>query len=207
MGSHPQRAHNHPVDTTPHLIPLFNDFDFGENDFPRHMRDKIRGDGSKTKVNKKMREYLAEIWSVDLMVKQMLALLDDLGVADNTIVVFSPDQGASPSAMGSAGEFKGGKFSYHEGGVRVPFIVRPRSPERVPAGAVNSKSLISALDWTPTLLILAGVPYEPTWFEGEDVSDIWTVGDNAANGGVAVRSRTNPLFWKTSARREKMAMM
>jgi len=190
-----------PISAPPGLTELFNDIEVNPDDFPRHMSEKIREFGSKKKVDKEMREYLAEIWSVDRVVGQMLDLLEDLGVADDTIVVFSSDQGASPNAMGSGGFKQGGKFSYHQGGVNVPFIVK-WTTGGVPAGAVNSQSLISALDWTPTLLSLANVEYDSAWFEGENISDIWT-SDDSTNA----RSRKNPLFWKTSGKREKMAMI
>jgi len=190
-----------PISAPPGLTELFNDIDVNLDDFPHHMRDKIRTFGSKKRINEEMREYLAEIWSVDRVVGQMLDLLEDLGVADDTIVVFSSDQGASPNAMGSGGFKQGGKFSYHQGGVNVPFIVK-WTTGGVPAGAVNSQSLISALDWTPTLLSLANVEYDSAWFEGENISDIWT-SDDSTNA----RSRKNPLFWKTSGKREKMAMI
>jgi N-acetylgalactosamine-6-sulfatase len=135
---------------------------------------------------------------MDTMIGRLLAKLDDLGLRENTIVVFASDQGpapvrvktdrgyqSSPNMLGFAGGLRGGKFDFWEGGVRSPFIIR--WPGNVPAGKVNTTSVISALDWLPTIAGIAGIAYDPSMFEGEDVSDIWKGAD---------RSRRNPLFWR-----------
>ena len=89
--------------------------------------------------------------------------------------------------LGYAGPFRGGKHEQYEGGVRAPFIVR--WPGRVKAGKTDTSSVISGMDWLPTLCKLAGITDLPATLDGEDVSEIW-LGDS--------RQRTKPLFWKTS---------
>jgi N-acetylgalactosamine-6-sulfatase len=140
----------------------------------------------------------------------LLKKLDDLGLRDDTIVVFSSDQGPGggelpnkaknlPSdekkkrlelqgnMMGYTGEPRGGKHGMYEGGVRVPFIIR--WPGHVPAGQVNRTSVIGGIDWLPTLCRIAGATINSTGIDGEDVSGIWSGKD---------RDRTKPLFWKTN---------
>ena len=59
----------------------------------------------------------------------------------------------------------------YEGGVRIPFIVR--WPGKVPVDTVNETSILSGLDFLPTLCHLAGTPYDKEQFEGMNVADIW----------------------------------
>jgi arylsulfatase A-like enzyme len=120
--------------------------------------------------------------------------LQDLGVADNTLVVFSSDNGpeeifiknAGHTGVGSPGPFRGRKRSLYEGGVRVPFIVR--WPGHVPAGRVDDEAIVAGCDLLPTVAKLTGatVP-QGTPLDGEDVSDI-LLGKS--------RSRTRPLMWE-----------
>ena len=82
---------------------------------------------------------------------------EDLGVADNTIVVFTTDNGAENFTWPDGGQtpFAGGKGTVLDGGFRVPCIVR--WPGHVPTGKVEN-GLMSGLDWFPTLLAAAGNP-------------------------------------------------
>lgn len=94
------------------------------------------------------------------------------------------------------GGFRGTKHTFYEGGVRSPFIVR--WPGHVPSGKVNHKSLISALDWLPTVCSIANIPIPSFMFEGEDVSDILFGSDG---------SRLNPLFWRGNRAESEVAML
>ncbi len=92
---------------------------------------------------------------LDDIVGAVLKKLDDFGVADNTIVVFTTDNGAENFTWPDGGQtpFAGGKGTVLEGGFRVPCVIR--WPGHVPAGKVEN-GLISGLDWFPTLLSAAG---------------------------------------------------
>jgi arylsulfatase len=83
--------------------------------------------------------------------------LKDMGVDDNTIVVFTTDNGAENFTWPDGGNtpFAGGKGTAMEGGFRVPALLR--WPGKVPAGKVEN-GLISGLDWFPTLVAAAGNP-------------------------------------------------
>ncbi len=109
-------------------------------------------------------------------------------------MIFTSDNGpedilvgnASHSGVGSAGPFRGRKRSLYEGGIRLPFLVR--WPGKVPAGKVNDRSVVSAVDFLPTVARLCGVQ-PPAEFvaDGEDVSDILLGGE---------RARVKPLYWE-----------
>jgi arylsulfatase len=83
--------------------------------------------------------------------------LKDLGIEENTIVVFSTDNGAENFTWPDGGQtpFAGSKGTVPEGGFRVPCMVR--WPGRVPAGKVENR-LMSGLDCFPTFLAAAGNP-------------------------------------------------
>jgi len=115
--------------------------------------------------------YGEVVEEIDLNVGRLLTRLKALGIDDDTLVIFTSDNG--PWFEGSAGPFrdrKGG--SAWDGGFRVPFIAR--QPGRIPAGHVAS-GLSSNLDLLPTVLSLAGLPAPPgVELDGRDVSAMLT---------------------------------
>ena len=140
-----------------------------------------------------MMMHLAAVTEVDQNVGRLMAALKDLGLDDNTIVIFSSDNGpedyyignAANAGLGSSGPFRGRKRSAYEGGTRVPFIAR--WPGRIPAGHVDRTSLVSGVDFLPTVAALAGLPYGDREIDGENLS--------AALLGRPVE-RQRPLFWE-----------
>ena len=105
--------------------------------------------------------YASLIEGMDKSVGDLLALLDELGVAENTIVVFTSDNGgvshthrsmAPPHTHNSP--LSSGKGAHHEGGIRVPLLVR--WPDVSKAGTTEETPVIIH-DWFPTLLEAAGV--------------------------------------------------
>jgi len=90
---------------------------------------------------------------LDWSTGEVLDALERTGVADNTLVIVSSDNG--PWFQGSPGGVRGRKFDVFEGGMRVPFIVR--WPERVAPGGVD-EDLLTAVDLFPTVLELLGIP-------------------------------------------------
>lgn len=101
--------------------------------------------------------YEAGMAEVDDNVGVIMERLRALGVDDNTIVIFTTDNGAENFTWPDGGQtpFAGAKGTVLEGGFRVPCIVR--WPGRVPANKVEN-GLISGLDWFPTLMAAAGDP-------------------------------------------------
>lgn len=90
-------------------------------------------------------------------VGQILDKLDELGIAENTIVIYMTDNGAQIFTWpdGSMTPFRSEKNSTWEGGYRIPMMVR--WPGHIPAGVI-SNGIISLQDWLPTLLAAAGQP-------------------------------------------------
>ena len=101
--------------------------------------------------------YEAGMAQLDDIVGSVMKKLDDLGIADETILVFTTDNGAENFTWPDGGQtpFAGAKGTVLEGGMRVPCIVR--WPGKVPAGKVENQ-IMSGLDWFPTLVGAAGNP-------------------------------------------------
>ncbi|MBR0736107.1 arylsulfatase [Bradyrhizobium liaoningense] len=93
----------------------------------------------------------------DGMVGELLKQLDDLGIADNTIVLYTTDNGAEIALWpdGAMTPFHGEKGTTWEGGMRIPMMVR--WPGVVKPGTQYNE-IISLIDWFPTLCAAAGVP-------------------------------------------------
>lgn len=143
--------------------------------------------------------YAAVVAAGDRGMGRVLDAIREAGLERDTIVIFSSDNGpehtsrvkdkgeglGSYYSTGSTGGLRGGKRSLHEGGVRLPFIVR--WPGRIPAGRMDEDTVIGAVDLLPTLCAAGGVAL-PQDFQSD--------GENmlpALLGKVAVR--TKPLFW------------
>ena len=94
---------------------------------------------------------------LDDIVGSIMQKVKDMGVDDNTIIVFSTDNGAENFTWPDGGQtpFAGGKGTAMEGGFRVPAIIR--WPGKVPAGKVEN-AIVSGLDWFPTFVAAAGNP-------------------------------------------------
>jgi arylsulfatase A-like enzyme len=94
---------------------------------------------------------------LDDIVGSVMKKLADMGVEDETIVVFTTDNGTENFTWPDGGQtpFAGGKGTVLEGGFRVPCIAR--WPGKIPAGKVEN-GIISGLDWFPTLAAAAGDP-------------------------------------------------
>ncbi len=94
---------------------------------------------------------------LDDSVGDLMQHLDDIGVADNTIVIFTTDNGAEVFTWPDGGmtPFRATKGTTYEGGFRVPCIIR--WPGKIKPGSVEN-GIFSGLDWFPTLLAAAGNP-------------------------------------------------
>ncbi len=110
------------------------------------------------------------IEEIDFNVGRILDRLKELGLDDNTLVVYTSDNGPWIEYgfdAGSAGPLRGSKGTNYEGGVRVPFVAR--WPGKIPPGIVSSE-IAANIDILPTLAKLAGaeVPTDRT-IDGEDI--------------------------------------
>lgn len=107
---------------------------------------------------------------IDWNVGRFLNYLDQQGLAENTLVIFASDNGpwlGYKEDSGSADPLRGGKFSYYEGGVRVPCILRWKGT--IPAG-VTSDAIIASIDLFPTIMHYAGCRSFRQKIDGVDIS-------------------------------------
>ena len=198
-----------PVTVPDELAERFNGVEFRREDFSPSIQQKF-DDCEKLGGNLQdaMQQYLGDVWAIDRNVGRVLAAIDDLGIRENTIFVFSSDHGPAPVKLGSkgarefsenmlgyAGIYRGGKHNQWEGGVRVPLIIR--WPGNVQADRVDSESVFSFLDWMPTLAAIAGIEDLPERLDGEDLSGVW-LGES--------RKRSGPLFWQVSSSNASASM-
>lgn len=126
--------------------------------------------------------YAALLESVDDGIGRITAKLDELKLAERTVILFTGDNGGLIGPTSNA-PLRVGKGSAYEGGVAVPLIVR--WPGVTTAGGVNTTPVISA-DFAPTLLELAGIKPAPNQiFDGVSLAPLFKGGTNTAR----------PLFW------------
>lgn len=116
--------------------------------------------------------YADGMMELDDDVGELLKTLDELGVADNTMVMFSTDNGAASNSWPDGGNqpFRGEKgVGGYEGGYRVPMMVR--WPGVIPAGS-STADMIAMEDWMPTIMSQLGQPNLKTQLlAGEKIGD------------------------------------
>ncbi|SEF79970.1 arylsulfatase [Bosea lathyri] len=115
-----------------------------------HVRPEFRG-----KSGMPGNEYADGMWEMDQNVGKLLKMLEDLGIANNTIVIFTTDNGPNLFTWPDAATtpFRSEKDTNWEGAFRVPAMIR--WPGQVKPGEINN-GIVSGLDWFPTLLAAAG---------------------------------------------------
>ena len=146
----------------------------------KRIRNIFHRDGGTQKT------YAIMVQSLDVNIGRVLQALDASGLAGNTIVVFTSDNGGE--RFSKTWPFSGMKTELLEGGIRVPTIVR--WPGRIAAGSVSEQVTIT-MDWVPTLLAAAGTTPDAAYpSDGEDLGPIMT-------GRAAPHSRR--LYWRYKA--------
>jgi uncharacterized sulfatase len=150
---------------------------FGNHGFSSHLISEERR-------RKDMAVYYGMTSFMDQQIGRILDRLDELGIAKNTIVVFSTDHG---HLMGQHGLTAKGAFPY-EDLIRVPFIVR--WPGKTPAGQ-NSNALQSLVDLAPTFLKAAHGEI-PGWMQGVNQGAVWQGDEKAARDSAFCEFRHQP---------------
>jgi len=139
------------------------------------------------------RIYYGSVSDIDRQIGRLVQRLDELGLAQNTILLFSSDNGpedilidnTEEHGVGDPGPFRGRKRSGYEGGIRVPLLVR--WPQRMAAGRIDESTVFGAVDFLPTLASVAGAGAPSSQeVDGESME--------AALQGSPVQRR-RPLFW------------
>jgi arylsulfatase A-like enzyme len=152
------------------------------SDLSKRRRDS---DDSEASFDPVLREY-------DKQVGRFMAGLKQLGLDQNTIVIFASDNGPNPDFNNTrCGGLRGRKGSLYEGGSREPFIVR--WPGKTPAGRIDETSILSGVDLFPTFCKLAGASLPANaGLNGEDISRSFF--------GQSF-DRKKPLFWEFGGRK------
>jgi arylsulfatase A-like enzyme len=139
------------------------------------------------------RRFYAVLDEMDHELGRLFAAIDKLGLAENTLIMLTGDNGLTAwpayykrgvEPPGSTAGDRGRKWSLYEGGIRQSLIVRWKG--RVPAGRVNETSVITAVDFFPTLTRSAGVKMD-SMTDGETMQ-------NALLGKTQQRRR--PIFYE-----------
>ncbi len=148
---------------------------------PLGVSDKFNGKSVQGKYGDVMME-------IDWSVGEIEKALEDNGIAENTVIIFTTDNGPwlnFGNHAGSAGGLREGKTTSWEGGQRVPFIVK--WPGHVPAGTICNQ-LGCAIDILPSFAKLSGAQLPDLKIDGVDISELW-MGNPDAN------PRDNILFY------------
>lgn len=160
---------------------------------PHQPRPDHRERFSRFANNHYRQDFYAVLYQLDQQIGRLLDSLDAMELAENTLVVLASDNGPTDWGFyykeyfqppGSADPFRGRKWSLYEGGIRVPFLAR--WPGHIPAGAVDSTTLIHSTDLFSTFCHLTGVQ-PPSDLDGKDMSA-------ALTGNQA--ERKDPIFWE-----------
>ena len=133
--------------------PFFCWFNSTRMHFRTHVRESHRGPPGLTANT----EYQDGMIEHDATIGIILKAVDDLGIANDTIVLYTTDNGPHQNSWPDAGTtpFRSEKNTNWEGAFRVPCLIR--WPGRIQAGSISNE-LISGLDWLPTLIAAAGDP-------------------------------------------------
>jgi arylsulfatase A-like enzyme len=133
--------------------PFFCWFNSTRMHFRTHVRPEHRDKPGLTSRT----EYADGMIEHDATIGTILKTVDDLGIADNTIVIYTTDNGPHQNSWPDAGTtpFRSEKNTNWEGAFRVPCLIR--WPGRIQPGSVSNE-MVSGLDWMPTLLAAAGDP-------------------------------------------------
>ncbi len=114
------------------------------------------------------KKYASMVTLLDQDVGRIVDLVDALGIAENTLIIFTSDNGpweGLTKEFNSSGPLRGGKRSLYEGGIRVPFIAT--WPNIIPKGAVSSE-IVTFWDLLPTLAEIGGAK-SPAGLDGISV--------------------------------------
>ena len=134
--------------------------------------------------------YRRMITHMDEGIGQVLGALERLGLADDTLVVFTSDNGGE--RFSDSWPLVGGKMDLTEGGIRVPYLAR--WPRVIPPGTVTAQHALT-MDWTTTMLEAAGVAPDPDW-PLDGVSLLPVLREPAA-------TFARPMYWRMKHRGQR----
>lgn len=140
--------------------------------------------------------YAAFISTMDEKIGLVLNRLDELGLTDNTIIVFQSDQGFSKEERtfgggGSAGNLRGSKFSLFEGGLRVPAIISWQG--HIPRNEVRNQFAANT-DWFPTLADYCNISLPQRKLDGKSLKQVIT--------SATAASPHTEFFWQSQGTKD-----
>ena len=193
--------------------PFFINLWIHEPHTPFHVVPKYRWRFRDSGLDETDEIYASVLSHADDRIGDVLDTLDRLKLTDNTLVIFSSDNGPARARPGTALSLsydtatgagfgiaaakgitagrKGYKASLFEGGINVPFIAR--WPGKIAAGKVDRQLMISAVDLLPTFCEIAGAEF-PESYKPDGISQV-----KQLQGEVSAR-RKKPLFWRMKGR-------
>jgi N-acetylgalactosamine-6-sulfatase len=181
------------LNPTPEQLAVYADLTPSANDpgFGRWMQGYL---ANAKDLKSQMQVFCASLTDLDTQLGRLFAALDEMKLAEDTIIFFSSDNGpedyrignASNGGVGNAGPLRARKRSMYEGGIRTFGLLR--WPGHVAAGKRDETSVTGGVDFLPTICKLTGVEVPASVQpDGEDVSDIWL---------GKPRARAKPLHWE-----------
>lgn len=140
--------------------------------------------------------YAASVSTMDEKIGLLLKKLDELGLTENTIIVFQADQGHSEEERsfgggGYAGPYRGSKFSLFEGGVRVPAFIS--WPGHIPENAVRNQ-FATNIDWFATLPEYCNIPMPKHKIDGRSLVKVIASAD--------AKSPHEDFYWQSQGTKE-----
>lgn len=182
----PGRLHGEEHAKNPPHFAMTQDPDADWGEYQKPEQGHIHGGHSHAHTEENLKKDMAAYYGMtsfmDQQIGRILDRLDQLGQAENTLVVFTTDHGHFLGQHGLVHKC----IHHYEDLLRIPFIVR--HPGRVPAGRVST-AIQNLVDLTPTFLAQAGREI-PGAITGVDQSDTWAGGQAARNGSVTENHHT-----------------
>lgn len=182
----------------PHTRPFFLALMFNAPHWPWQGPDDILNTDTATSVatwrmGGSAATYAAMVRSLDAAVGALLNALDEQGLSQQTVVIFTSDNGGEK--FSDMGPYKGHKYDLWEGGLRVPAFVR--WPGKIKPGTTTPQVAVT-MDWTATILSLAGAgPRADVPLDGVDLTPVLT-------GKKEPQERE--LYWRTTQHGQQKAL-
>ena len=149
--------------------PFFLYVPFNAPHYPLQGTEKYRTMYAKLDAPRRM--YAEFVSTVDEKIGEVLTAVDELGLRENTLVIYLSDNGHSEEIRsfgggGSAGPYRGHKFQLWEGGIRLPCIAS--LPGVIPAGEVRGQ-MATSCDWLPTIAAICGADLPKRRLDGRNI--------------------------------------
>ncbi len=199
---YPTHSYIHP---TPEQLQVYKDLKVSYQDFSGHQQEFLKFVATYGDLDQAMQAYCADVTAMDQSLGRLFDFLQESNLAQNTMIVFSSDNGPGPltkqvatrtvvkryrerpdllNSVGSAGVYRDRKLSLHEGGIRVPFIVS--WPQQLKKSKVDTETIFHGVDWLPTVASICGAKLPPGKYDGMDLKSAFLGGNISRNG---------PLYW------------